>query len=414
MAGNRDLQVSLGLPMSRSESQGLTCPSRADLKGAVTLASSPYLPFVRSHNDSPPTLLPPGVPNRMSQQLSSLLQPLGISHEIITTLSSLATLTSAVEMARNSSNDVAFDPHGFTEEWMAITHALLSRPGPLRETDSHPDAHNPYCTETNTLDSPSASGSHTDYYMANHRLQPFIPIIPAPSPGLVGPLEPALRIAGLLFLKELLPDWPRNLGGYAVLLSLLRDHLLEILRRCREDIPPKKNRLEVRSQPGASGTTSTKQPPARISSSQRQPLIRSTPPPQPTFNPNPNRNPYTNSNPQNLKPILLFLSLIGDTVSRLGNTNESRQVADEYYPREIFRECLWGICGLVDRASIDTLGDEDLVILRLFDLRMIMSEGGRRGEDGQGGKQGEEGWDMREVIREVIRGVLGDGSGVGG
>lgn len=64
-------------------------------------------------------------------------------------------------------------------------------------------------------------------YMAIHRLHKDAHVIPAPG---THDMEAALRIAGLLYIKELFPDWPRNLDGYAVLLALLRYHLEAIMR----------------------------------------------------------------------------------------------------------------------------------------------------------------------------------------
>ncbi|KAK4039214.1 hypothetical protein C8A01DRAFT_47292 [Parachaetomium inaequale] len=200
---------------------------KADLRGATALVSNAYLPFTRQY--SPVSgVVPPEVREQISSSISALLNPLHIHPEVIDSLVSLATLTSAIRLARQSPGTVAFDPHPFTEEWQALNYALLTRPGPLRETQSDPDSTNPYSTEAS-----DPMGSPAETYMSNHRLLPSIPITPSQGEGGGGSLEPALRIAALLHLKELLPDWPRNLGGYAVLLSLLRHHLIELIHTHR-------------------------------------------------------------------------------------------------------------------------------------------------------------------------------------
>ncbi|KAH6850131.1 hypothetical protein B0I37DRAFT_413552 [Chaetomium sp. MPI-CAGE-AT-0009] len=323
---------------------------KADLRGAVALVSSPYLSFIRQY--SPVSdVVSPEVRKQTSASISALLSPLHIHPLVIESLASLSTFTSAIRLARRSPSTAIFDPHAFTEEWQALTHVFLSQPGPLRDD---PSPLNPYSTE---LSNPSS-------YISNHRLCPSVPITPAQPPqgGDGNPLEPALRLAALLHLKELLPDWPRNLGGYAVLLSLLRHHLHTLTDQHGEPSPP--------PQPELTTTTTT----------------------------------TTNHNKTLLKPLILFLTILGDAASRTADANEGRVADGERYPREVFRTCLARVGGVADAAAVEELTGADLAMVRLFGLGMVF--GGGAGEGGE--EEDGEGWDVKGVVRGI---VVGDGLG---
>ncbi|KAL1842405.1 hypothetical protein VTJ49DRAFT_5364 [Mycothermus thermophilus] len=156
---------------------------RADLQGAVALACTPYLPLqpnMQWRNDSNSIsisdVLPADVRDRTARVVAEVLQPLGIHGDVVSTLACLTVFAGAVRLARRSCGAVVFDPQAFSWELHALTHALL----------------NPV---TSVLE-----------------------------------LIQALRIAALLYLKHLLPDFPRTpSGSFTVLLTLLRRHLRELL-----------------------------------------------------------------------------------------------------------------------------------------------------------------------------------------
>ncbi|KAJ4304051.1 hypothetical protein N0V88_001660 [Collariella sp. IMI 366227] len=188
---------------------------KADLKGAATLASAPYLSFVRSYS-SATTILQPETRQQAARSLSSLLDPLNINPEVIAALSSFSALASSIRLARESPGTVAYDPHAFTEEWLFILHALLTWPGPLRLINPDDPASINLYTTGSPDNTNSCPASPTEGFTAHHRLIPSAQLNPA-SLGPGGHLEPALRIAALLYLKELLPDYPQNVGGPAPL-----------------------------------------------------------------------------------------------------------------------------------------------------------------------------------------------------
>lgn len=324
---------------------------RADLRGAVALVSSPYLSCTRQYNPVS-DIVPPEVREETSASMSALLSPLHIHPLVIESLVSLSNFTSAIRLARRSPSTVTFDPHVFTEEWQALTRALLTHPGPLRDSSS---SFNPFST---SLSNPGS-------YISNHRLLPSVPITPAQPPedggdgGRNNPLEPALRLAALLQLKELLPDWPRNLGGYAVLLSLLRQHLHTLT--VQHDPPP---------HPSSPSTT-----PNATSNTHHNPLLL-------------------------LNPPLLYLTLVGALASRTADTNEGRVAEGERYPRDVFRACLSRVRGVEDGAGVERLTRGDLEMVRLLGVGGVFGGGEEEGQSGEG----EEGWDVRGVVRGIVLG----------
>ncbi|KAK3302519.1 uncharacterized protein B0T15DRAFT_308337 [Chaetomium strumarium] len=359
----------------------------ADLKGATALALSPCLPFVRSYDPSPVSdVVSLDVRKQTSVSLSALLSQLHIDPEIIASLISLSILTSAVRLAYQYVGTVAFEPHAFTEEWQAIMHALLAQPVPLRAEEPDPGASNPYSTQISSPFPTDTPASPVGRYARNHRLLASIPILPSTALGPGGHFEPALRVAALLCLKELLPDWPRNLGGYSVLLGLLRQHLAEIIRRHGssgdggETNPLAGRATAVTTQPQLSlDTTSNIDP--------RLTVAGKASPPSPS---SPNR--------RAVKAVAIFLCLVGDRLSQIGDANERRLSEDERYPRDVYHDCLTDVAGLVDEGDVDALGEEELILVRLFHLGTVF--GHRNGE----GDENENAWDWSEALRHIIAG----------
>ncbi|KAK3940520.1 hypothetical protein QBC46DRAFT_364055 [Diplogelasinospora grovesii] len=323
---------------------------KTDLKGAMALASSPYLPFTRRHTPiSTTVVLPANTPHTyISQTLNTLLEPLGIGSVVVRSLVDLAVFSTAVQQPRNSPDitSLRFDPHAFTDEWLNVMNALLTQPGPLQ-----PDH---------------------------------------------APLEAALRVAGLLYLKELLPDYPRNIGGYAVLLELLATHLTKILHedhanterapvsvsrkgKQKETIDPQLRNKDNKAQ-GSSSNNAGQQQKARMMK----------------------------------KAVVLWLCVVGDRVARIAGEvpecqDEQQEEDDDddddddtgnnnSLERDIYRDCLVQVAGLtVD--TVDTLDDNELVMFRLFDLSPAITPR----QDQQSQPEGREKWDARVTLKAMLQ-----------
>ncbi|KAK4198161.1 hypothetical protein QBC40DRAFT_341447 [Triangularia verruculosa] len=279
----------------------------ADLKGAMALASIPYLPLTRSLSPSltAAAVLTPAYLAQTTHTLNSILQPLRIHPSTITTLNALANFSSAIHLARQSpDNSVKFDPYVFTEELQSITYDLLTIPAPL-DQDTRADRHLQLNTEGNLAEN----------------------------------LSPALRIASLLFLKDLLPEYPRNLGGYSTLLKLLRQYLQSTTHIYSE--APTDNAGEELVAP-------------RLGQHPLTPALRK---------------------------VLIFLCLIGDISTHAADKNSCRhddpdtrpsEQGDEHeQSKEVFRECLLSI-----HDSQHNIGGEDLEFARLFNLGESVDEEG--------------------------------------
>ncbi|KAH8895017.1 hypothetical protein GQ53DRAFT_839388 [Thozetella sp. PMI_491] len=384
---------------------------KTDLKGAVALATTPYIPFARSFSPVS-TVVPLLTRNQATSILTESLSSLQISPITITSLTNLAIFTSAVRLARSTTPPtpspgssasvptvpsiipIAFDPHAFTDELHAVTHDLLVHPAPLRDpstTGTGPA--NPFNPPDDPSDIPSAAATAVDEplanenYITNHRLHLSGGLI-IPSPlGEGGHLEPALRIAGLLYLKELLPDWPRNVGGYAVLLDLLATHLRGIMgtisgldragagmegslvsQGLGMDEPELANLDPALFEAsgmrrGSSGRASSNSTSTVKGKGRRMSGLRL----------------------QELRPAVLWLCAFGNLVSLIADKNESRSSPDECYQRTIFRECLVEVAGVASVEDVDCLTEDDMVFFGLFDLRNL---------------QGDE-WDDRSALRAL-------------
>jgi hypothetical protein len=278
---------------------------RTDLHGAVSLASVPHLPFKRTLPNASDSAIPEPFRLQTAETWSALLEPLRFRQEVIASLSHLTVFAAAVTTASAASPPrvLLFDPDQFMEELHAVNHALLGRPAPLRATHGIP-----YTYPAPPFDS---TLFRTDSYVLNHQLPLTRPLNPTPTDN---DAEPALRVAGLLYLKELVPDFPRNLGGYRVQLALLRHHLGRVVGSLRD----------------ADG----KEPAAG-----RRRLLR---------------------------PLLLWVALVGDVVSRIADSNECR-VGPSVYDRAVFADAAAAAVEGVE-GGVEGLTEEDMVLSRILDL----------------------------------------------
>jgi len=145
---------------------------KADIKGAITLDGTPYLPFSRRFPDVS-AMVPIEIRNSTSASLLYLLNPLRVSSTVIASLSALSVFASALRLACCSSGAVLFDPYAFNDEWLGVSFALVTWPGPLREGTSIPFVGN---------GPDSKDDCSIDRYLANHRLRNDVPIVPTGSP----------------------------------------------------------------------------------------------------------------------------------------------------------------------------------------------------------------------------------------
>ncbi|CAK7275132.1 hypothetical protein SEPCBS57363_006523 [Sporothrix epigloea] len=306
---------------------------KTDLKGAMALAIRPYLPFDSRLfcNISDSVLL-----NVTRQDVHDAAATLfadkvcGLAPVVASTLGSLCVFVQAVQLATNLAKTAVplpLDPYCFSEELYWLQYHLVSQPGPLRQDVPRQDVAAAHDAETAALRHSQASQVQTvqvnrpnillpvdsnrlqtESYIDNHRaplaalyLVPAAPVAPSTL------LEPAMRICSILYLKEFVPDFPRNLGGYAILLHILRSHL-----------------------GGGSGSD--------LFALTHSELL-------------------TNSH---ARALLLWICLVGDTVSRLADGNEERNVSGEQYDRRVFRDRLVDLVrtsGQVEQGMFSSPGD---------------------------------------------------------
>ena len=361
---------------------------RTDLIGAVALATAPYLAFTRSYSPIS-AIVPTQTRDHASTSLAELLTGLRIAPVVITSLQNLSVFSFAVQMAlatvppppaspASSSagsptmppgHRITFDPLAFNDELHGVTYDLLMQPTPLRDPSTTGGPFNPFNPPSDRVTIPSTTANIVDdaqdeSYFPNHRIHVSGGFIMPSPPGEGGDLEPALRIAGLLFLKELLPEWPRNVGGYGILLDLLTTHLRGILSSDRYttstslfDAP---DQQQQQYSYGQAGKGKAPLPPHRRGSASRP---RDSP-----------------------RPVMLWLCVVGNLMSLIADKNENRVDESTRYDRSIFRECLVAVAGVASHGDVDRLLEEDFLLFRLLDIRTI---------------QGDE-WDDRAALKALL------------
>ncbi|KAL2123372.1 hypothetical protein VTJ04DRAFT_3827 [Mycothermus thermophilus] len=247
---------------------------RTDLLGATLLVTTPYLlPFhpnssrgPHQHTSPSPSLnpstitpsqsitsiLPSSIRERYAKSVLAVLQPLGVHAEVISALSSLATFSAAVRLARRSKREegnklgVGFDPHVFVNELYSLSYALLTRPeGTLRGRGAEEGG-----GFSRALVDDNYDPDDGDDDMTNHETTTATATTTAAAQAreaerttkLATLLTSTLRIAALLYLSHFLPPFPRPPGeSYAPLLCLLRRRLGELLDLVMEDDRHKQN-----------------------------------------------------------------------------------------------------------------------------------------------------------------------------
>lgn len=198
----------------------------SDIKGALTVGELPYLQHRRLHSNVS-DVLPLTFRRRITRIVEHMLVPCGIQSIVIDSVAGLAIFASTVCAATAPGSTIRLDPHGFIDEWYWVQHQLLQYPGPL----SNPD------TPAQSLQvTMSAEASHGVAIKGN---EPLIKTVYMPSAQSVEParasniLEPIVRLASILYIEALVPDDPRTLNGYAVLLTLMSKLFGDVMRRIR-------------------------------------------------------------------------------------------------------------------------------------------------------------------------------------
>lgn len=315
---------------------------KTDLKGAMSLALRPYLPYTaRKYPSISDSVLLDMTRRDIAAAAAAVFadSATGISTAVGRTLGELCVFVQAVQLCADLAKTAAplpLDPYCFSEELYWLQYHLVSQPTPFREeqpqTPGNQDADmadfnapSPSPSTTASTQLPvDTSNLETESYVRNHRapLAKLFIVPAALAPGTTV-LEPVMRICGILYLKEYFPDFPRNIGGYAILLYMLRYHLSKV------DDALLLNR--------------------------------------------------------NARAMLVWACLMGDTVSRLANGNEQRYSDTEQYDRSIFRDRLVDLVstspdvptfnGESLTADVDGLLSSDWAVCRLLDLSKIHQQG---------------------------------------
>ncbi|KAM0284416.1 hypothetical protein ACHAQH_001992 [Verticillium albo-atrum] len=286
---------------------------RANVKAAAALATSPYLEYERVYGNISDSL-PRTTRARLSNAVKSILSLCNVQQVIIESFASLVLFTHAVSVALAAKKrTILYDPEAFIEEWLWVEYQFIRFPGVLRD-------------ETTPIPS-----IELDLNLGERRYkEPFVRGTRYCAPGKLLPthadniIEPAVRLAGLLYVDALVPDEPRTLNGYAVLLGLLTTAIENILAR-----------LAARGRQCGDGEVFDDGLPSMAA----------------------------------MRPILIWVGLTGFMVAWAGDGERFWGLGR--YDRTMYRECLVQIIGSTPE-SVDMLLEEDLALCRLLDAKNLV------------------------------------------
>jgi hypothetical protein len=153
--------------------------------GAIDYGSTPSLPFDRSPNPPIWAILPTTVQITTTQSITHILTNCTINHSLVTALANLSLFSLTVVHARNNPSQ-KLSAAAFSEDKAFIEHSILSFPSTL------------------------------------------------PYPEIQTKLEIACCMAGLIYMKAILHEFPNSIKGNSILLSRIRDALADVTKEGEE------------------------------------------------------------------------------------------------------------------------------------------------------------------------------------
>jgi hypothetical protein len=274
----------------------------------------PFLPHTRLH-DNVSNVLPLAIRKEITQSVETMLAPCGLQPAVIESITGLALFVRTLKTASASRGKLRLDPHGFIDEWYWVESQLLRHPGPLCDPD----------TPAQSLQVNIAEGSP----MGELGTAPTIKTLHMPAPLNVEPapaeniLEPVVRLASVLYIEALIPDDPRTLNGYAVLLTLMSKTMGDVMNR-------------LRRRGAIAGDRRFDDGLFEIAT---------------------------------LRPVMIWAALVAYVVAWLGE----REVhwGSVRYERSVYRDCLLYFIG-PEPEDVDLLSDSDLAFCEILDLQGLL------------------------------------------
>jgi hypothetical protein len=275
--------------------------------------------------------VPMDVRTDIAAKLNQLLITGEVDQDIIDSVVDLAKFVRTIsDGLKKPKGTVQHEPTHFTEEWYWVEYKLLTASFPLRNqsTDIPGNAQLDY-------PSPFMSGNAEDGgempRTADIRDKKMLisktplDIIPTQSSNL---LEPALRLAAVLYVEAVVPDVPRSVNNYGVLLILLSYQLKVVTTSLSERKLQRELGLMLDERVDMDGL------PSMIA----------------------------------IRPVVIWACLIGYVVSILAE--EDRIFSPQKFDRTIYRRCLAQVIG-PHPDEVDNLSEWDLQLCRLLGVENI-------------------------------------------
>lgn len=282
----------------------------ADIKGAAVVGELPCLDHHRAHQNISDAL-PQGLRDSISRSISYVFTRCGIERRVATSLAGLAIFARAIRAASAAGKgEMLFDPDAFIDEWYWVLQEILCHPGPLCD---------PSTPAQGVRIDTAQTGSHGRPGIVGIRMPPPGGVVPAHADNL---LEPAVRLAGVLYVEALVPDEPRTLNGYAILLALTTQTIQAVMEK-------------VRRRPVADGDCHDDGLP----------------------------------NISAMRPVMIWVALVAYVVAWLGDGEV--QWDSPRYDRSVYRECLAFFIGSAP-GDVDRLTGADMMLCDILDVKDLL------------------------------------------
>lgn len=273
-------------------------------------------------------VLPQTLRDGISRIISSIFSRCSIRCGISASISGLAIFAQTIKTASAAKKGtMLFAPNAFIDEWYWVQHQMLCHPGPICDP-STPAQSLQIDTGRESPSPPAGSPSSSSSLpgIVSIRMPPPQGVLPAYSENL---LEPAVRIAGVLYIEALVPDEPRTLNGYAILLALVTRTIEDVMSQVRRR--------------SASGSW---HPAIHISTLDDG---------HPSF--------------EAMKPIMIWVALVAYAIARVGDGE--LQWDSPRYDRSVYLECLSMFIGS-SAEDVDNLSEADMALCEILELKALL------------------------------------------